>query len=608
MKRILLSVVVLLLVSFNLTYAAYLTNVPRIVKQPDGTELHCFASGDEFYNRLHDANGYTIVQDPQTGYYVYADKINGRIVPTQWVAGNCNPAQKGLRPNLMISQKEYQARRDRMLNPARLPMHRDENTNKGNYNNIVVFIRFSDDVMFENDFAAVDQMFNDSSDNYRANSLFDYFKRTSYDQLFIHTTFYPQPDGNQIISYQDTFPRVYFMPQSAANPEGYIDNDSVDERTPREHALLARAIAYVEDMIPTDLDLDYNNDGYIDNVCFVIKGDVGDWNDLLWPHRWALYAEDVYLHGKRVWDFNLQLADASYYFSTSVMCHEMFHSLGAPDLYHYDDTTNMDAVGAWDLMCSNRNPPQQTCAYMKYKYGNWLDASDIIPLTEYGTYTIKPLNSTTPDKICYRILTSNPLEFILMDYRNQLEPFDEEVPGRGIIFYRINALYDGNASYNGEDILDEIYVYRKNGTPTANGLIDQAFFRGNVAARKEFSPTTNPYPFLSNGDVVPIHIGNLTSGMDSIQFDYMEWVGIEDLSLDGYAAYPNPVQNQLNITLPNASERTIQIYNNLGMLMDSFTQTETAFSWNVSSYAAGLYLVKIIDNQNKIKTIKFIKQ
>lgn len=606
MKNILLCAVFLLLMSF--ANAAYLTNVPRIVKQPDGTELHCFASGDEFYSRLHDANGYTIVQDSQTGYFVYADKVNERIVPTQWIVGKCNPAQKGLRPNLKISQKEYLARRERMLNPARRPMLRDENTNKGDFNNIVVFIRFADDVMFENEFSSVNLMFNDSSDNYQANSLFDYFKRTSYNQLFVHTTFYPEPVGEQIISYQDSLSRSYFLPWSETNPEGYVVNDSVDERTIREHDLLARAIEYVKDMIPADLNMDYNNDGYVDNVCFVIKGEVGDWNDLLWPHRWSLYTQEVYIRDKRVWDFNFQLADAGYYFSNSVMCHEMFHSLGAPDLYHYDDSTEMDAVGAWDLMCSNQNPPQQTCAYMKYKYGNWLASSDIIPLTEYGTYTIKPLNSVSPDKICYRIPTSNPLEFILMDYRNQSEPFDGETPGRGIIFYRINALYDGNAGYNGAEILDEIYVYRKNGSPTANGVINQAYFRGDVAARKEFSPNTNPYPFLSNGDVVPIHIGNLTSDVDSIQFDYMEWVGLEDFTLAGYMVYPNPVQNQLNISLPNVSERTVQIYNNLGMLMDAFIQTESTFSWNVSSYASGLYFVKIIDNQKNIKTIKFIKQ
>ena len=48
--------------------AAYLKNIPVTVTQPDGTELHCFASGDEYFNYLHDKDGYTIMQHPETGY------------------------------------------------------------------------------------------------------------------------------------------------------------------------------------------------------------------------------------------------------------------------------------------------------------------------------------------------------------------------------------------------------------------------------------------------------------------------------------------------------------------------------------------------------------
>ena len=53
--------------------AAYLCNVPVQVKQPDGTILSCLASGDEFYNWLHDKDGYTIMRNAATGFLVYAD-------------------------------------------------------------------------------------------------------------------------------------------------------------------------------------------------------------------------------------------------------------------------------------------------------------------------------------------------------------------------------------------------------------------------------------------------------------------------------------------------------------------------------------------------------
>ena len=73
-------------------HAAYLRNVPMTLNQPDGTVLHCFASGDEYFNYLHDSNGYTIMQHPETGYYVYAEKRDGKLVATNYVASICDPA------------------------------------------------------------------------------------------------------------------------------------------------------------------------------------------------------------------------------------------------------------------------------------------------------------------------------------------------------------------------------------------------------------------------------------------------------------------------------------------------------------------------------------
>lgn len=594
---------------FSLTAsAAYLVNVPRTVKQPDGTELHCFISGDEFYCRLHDAEGYTIVQNPQTGFFVYAELRQGKVVPTNWVAGTCNPAQKGLRPNVKISQKEYQTLRKRALEPAFRSVIRDANTNKGNMNNIVIFIRFADDSMFANSFQDVQLMFNDSSDNYHANSMFDYFKATSYNQLFIRTSFFPEADGDQIISYQDSFPRGYFMPWSETNPLGYLENDTIQQRTQREHDMLARAIDYVQNMIPSSLNIDYNNDGYVDNVCFVIKGDVGDWNVLLWPHRWSLFTQDVYLNGKRVYDYNLQLADAGGYFTNSVMCHEMFHTLGAPDLYHYNDSTNMDPVGSWDLMCANQNPPQQTCAYMKYKYGNWITSEDILPADTFGTYTLMPLNSSSIDRLCYRIPTESPFQFIIAEFRNKDDGyFDTSVPGRGIIFYRINALYDGNASYNGNDALDEIYVFRRGGTTTTNGTISRANFRGDIAARRNFNPTTDPYPFLSMGETCQLYFGNFTSGHDSMSFDLLDWTGVDEVEAVSYSLYPNPTHDQITISTPEAEQTQLQIFNAMGQMLQTELLQSTHSTIDVTDYPTGVYFVKIFENQKYKGTIKFIK-
>ncbi|MDO8490842.1 MAG: hypothetical protein Q7T04_02360, partial [Dehalococcoidia bacterium] len=97
--------------------AAPLEDVPQTIVQPDGEELHVFATGDEFYHWLHDQNGYVIVQNAETGFFVYAIEKAGDIVPSQYVAGKVDPGQVGLKPNIRPSPEVYQQRRS-ALRPA----------------------------------------------------------------------------------------------------------------------------------------------------------------------------------------------------------------------------------------------------------------------------------------------------------------------------------------------------------------------------------------------------------------------------------------------------------------------------------------------------------
>ena len=46
---------------------------------------------------------------------------------------------------------------------------------------------------------------------------------------------------------------------------------------------------------------------------FVIYGEPGDWATLLWPHRWALYSEDVFINNVQVYDYMFMLSESWYY-------------------------------------------------------------------------------------------------------------------------------------------------------------------------------------------------------------------------------------------------------------------------------------------------------
>jgi hypothetical protein len=121
---------------------------PQTLKQPDGTTLLCFASGDEYYNWLHDSLGFTIIQNKITGYYVYAQRKSGDLVPTQLIAGKSDPLLAGLTPWLKHSAEIINAAYSSL---AKRFMEDESGKNApttGTINNIVVFIRFSDEPEF----------------------------------------------------------------------------------------------------------------------------------------------------------------------------------------------------------------------------------------------------------------------------------------------------------------------------------------------------------------------------------------------------------------------------------------------------------------------------
>ena len=525
--------------------AAYLKNIPRTLIQPNGDTLHCFVSGDEFYNYLHDANNFTIIQHPITGFYVYAQKEGSFVVPTQYVANSVNPAEVGLKSGATISPETWMARRNAFneQTPLKTPLQNSKNSltpsnpNHGHLNNLVVFIRFSSETNLSTGYSSVVNMFNDSTVS--ANSMYNYFKSTSYNQLFITSSFYPAPSGNTILSYQDIYERAYYMPYSATNTIGYNDDS---ERTSREHGLLQRAVNFISSSVPTSLNIDYDNDGYVDNVCFVVKGNVGDWNDLLWPHRWALYSHNVYINSKRVYDYNFMLEGSTYYFSNAVLCHEMQHTLSYPDLYHYYENI-LNPVGIWDIMESTGTPPQNSGAYMKYKYGNWIDS---IPLITPGNYTLNPLGTSATGN-AYKIQSEIPGQFFVLEYRNNSSQFESALSGSGLVIYRINDSFSGNASYNGTSTFDEVYVFRPNGTTSVDGNLSNAYF-SSQSGRTSFGPTTNPRPFFTDGTYSTISISNITSAGSTISFTYNGlqpsiMSSANNLNLSGYLPTGAPSQS-----------------------------------------------------------------
>jgi M6 family metalloprotease-like protein len=494
--------------------AAPLRNVPQTLRQPDGTVVHLFVTGDEYYNRLHDANGFTVVRDPDNGYLVYAMKIDGRLQPTGFVVGKDDPAAAGLAPDLMPDPRTLPSA-DELYPMAR--HHAQVRTmSLGNapafsaINNLVVFVSFADETTPAFWPADTYQAWFNSGPS----SMEKYFLETSYDQLTVSSTFYPAPTGTTVVSFRDAHNRSYYRPYNATtNADGYQDS----ERNGREWALLQAAVDSIASQVPTSLDLDTNRDGYIDSVVFVVSGSAGsgDWSNLLWPHRWAI--DDAHyparVNGKLLGDYNLQLNGNV---EVGVLCHEMTHTLGAPDLYHYSscpEPNTLVPVGRWDLMAEDRDPPQHTTAYLKWRYLGFIGT--IPAITQSGDYTLNPLTSATDN--CYRIASPNSTsEYFVVEYRKP-KVFDTTVPGSGLLVYRIDTAADGQGDRCGPP--DEVYVYRPGGTLTDDGNINHANFSGNPTInRTMIDDSTDPAPFLTSGLPGGLSISNVGQAGDTISF------------------------------------------------------------------------------------------
>jgi M6 family metalloprotease-like protein len=603
-----------LIMSFTAGYAAYVENISQELTQPDGQKIECFLTGDEFHSRLHDADNYTIIQDPATGYYVYALFSGSGLTASGRIVGRDDPRRSGLVPGKDLAPEEIRRLR------GRYPYMANEGAAApptGTINNVVVYIRFADQAEFTDSVAYYNRMFNNSTPG--ASSMYNYFLEASYNTLFTPSHFYPTPPGAFETSFQDSHNRNYFLPyNSASNPEGY-QNDT--ERRTREHGLLRDAVNAVSTQVPPSLIIDGDNDGYVDNICFIIRGDHSAWADLLWPHRWALYTYSVYINGKRVWDYNLQLEMFfKQHSDVGVLCHEMAHSVGYPDLYHYYYGTNLSPCGSWDLMCSSPNPPSHMGAYMKNYYTGWTAA--IPQITVSGTYWVKPITSAT--KNAYWIASPNSSsEYFVVEYRRKIGTFEGVLPGSGLLVYRINGDFagQGNAQYDGSSIFDEVYIYRPGGTPTTNGTVNSAHFSSDVG-RTVINDSTNPSSFLHDGNPGGLRISAVSSAGDSISF-YVDLGGaVEETdagsanALLGLTVEPNPFHRRIDLQVNPGMEQSakgieLKIFDITGRYVKSFFRPSAlcsspfAFVWNGDdesgrAVAAGIYICRLSSGSRSV--------
>jgi hypothetical protein len=184
-------------------------------------------------------------------------------------------------------------------------------------------------------------------------------------------------------------------------------------------------------------------------------------------------------------------------------------------------------------------------------------------------------------------------EFYVVEYRKQSGLYESSLPGSddGMLIYRINSTYDGNA----DGPPDEVYIYRPGGTTTLWGSLNQALF-SKALGRTSFNFSTDPYPFLSNGSAGGINITNIGYAGETISFD----LALNVLPPKSVTAAIGYGSIEINWIAPDrVSGLTVsyyKVYRNGILIADNVTQKkyidnevtqDTDYKYSVSAYYTG---------------------
>ncbi len=178
--------------------------------------------------------------------------------------------------------------------------------------------------------------------------------------------------------------------------------------------------------------------------------------------------------------------------------------------------------------------------------------------------------------------------------------------------------YDGTGNYDkiGQNQAAPVTDANQDWTLVSNSVAGTQ--RTLVATRPLTTADADDYTFTNSTAAIPViwARGNTASNT----FAYHGERGITTLSPTStasvneyqainFAMYPNPTNSELNIVLPsNITIAKIEIYDTLGKVAFSKNINEVFNNLDVSTLHTGLYLIKVITDDNTYGVKQFIKK
>ncbi|MCM1079448.1 MAG: M6 family metalloprotease domain-containing protein [Bacteroidales bacterium] len=457
MKQVILSVIFLLITVAGL-YAAKSSGTPKAIRQPDGTTLMVRLFGDEHFSWYQTMDGIIIVHQDKA-FYIAEIGNDGSTRSTGVLAhnlGSRKPQEQALakaqdRHKFFTKGAEMSKARRKAI--AGYPGN-DFCPHSGNIRIPVIMVEYTD-IKFTFQEKSIWEDYFNGTERFAPSNEARFKGHSSVGRYFADASF-----GNFTPEF-DLY-GIYTVTGT---------HDHYGYGTGNTGTIISEALSLADN----DIDFskyDYNNDGKADMVYILYAGTganiSGDDSDI-WPQ--CYYRSNYQKDGKRINIIGLsnELAiSASQNNGTAlragigVLCHEMSHGLGLPDLYNtagaapkdehgYNDWNNCGPED-WDLMDGGENIfngfwPVQYAAWERDIMG-WTTLEE---LNSPADITLYPLDSNTGKGKAFRITNpANPNEYYVLENfgKDKWNEYQGRKSSTGLLITHVNDISQYGMSPN----------------------------------------------------------------------------------------------------------------------------------------------------------------
>ncbi len=422
------------------------TPLARTLQQPDGTEIELYFRGNAANHWYEDPAGYPVLQSAE-GYCYALRAADGTLEASAELVGLSDPTRLALARHVV----PVPARRQRTPDGAHArPLDVRPGPRgvfalgAGSVKNLVLLLRFSDHgpsgqnrtLPSVLDVGKIMNAVGGDPVLAPTGSVRDHYLEGSYGQFTIDST---------VVGWLD-------MPHS----ESYYANGS-SGLTTLTWDLITDALAAADPLVDF-ADFDEDSDGWVDAITFLHSGYGAEWggNDQygtnyvnrMWSHKWTIPTWTS-AEGVQVGDYNISpglwATSGSNPGRIGVVCHELGHFFGLPDLYDTDGSSEgagnwcLMAAGAWGFDGSQQHPSHMS-AWSKLKLG-WVAPQRLLP----GASMAQQIETNAN---LYLLDSGYPQgEYVLIENRQQVG-FDSALPQGGLAIWHVD---EGKGSFTNDD-------------------------------------------------------------------------------------------------------------------------------------------------------------